>query len=172
MKIEKIYFDMDGVLADFDRGMEELCLMKKQKQGEPGTKSDDELWDAIRSVDNFYDRLQPVSGAVEMFKAIYSVYGDRCEILSAVPKPHRNILTAREDKIKWVRRLLSDQVVINLVYRAEKQEFVKDEGSILIDDYQINIDEWNEAGGTGILFESAKEATSRVFELGKLDKQG
>lgn len=168
MTIEKIYFDMDGVLADFDRGVAELCLMEKQEQGEAGTKSDEELWDAIRAVDNFYDRLQPISGAVEMFKAIYSVYGDRCEILSAVPKPHRNIPTAREDKINWVRRLLSDQVVINLVYRAEKQDFVKSEGCILVDDYQINIDEWNEAGGTGILFESPEAVVNKVQELEKL----
>lgn len=27
MKAEKIYLDMDGVLADFDRGVRELCGM-------------------------------------------------------------------------------------------------------------------------------------------------
>lgn len=167
MIIEKIYFDMDGVLADFDRGMEELCMMEKQKQGETEAKSDDELWNAIRSVDNFYDRLQPVFGAVDMFTAIYSLYGDRCEILSAVPKPYRNVPTARGDKIKWVKRLLSDQVVVNLVYRAEKKKFAKSKGCVLIDDYQINIDEWNEAGGTGILFESAEVAADRILELEK-----
>lgn len=165
MQINKIYFDMDGVLADFDRGIEELCLIKKQKQGEVGAISDDALWDAVRAVDNFYDKLEPVNGAVEMFKTLRAKYGDRCEILSAVPKPHRNIPTAREDKIKWVKRLLSEQVVINLVYRAEKQEYVKDKGCILIDDYQINVDEWNEAGGTGILFESAEDILLKIEEL-------
>lgn len=165
MQIEKIYFDMDGVLADFDRGIEELCSMEKQKQGEASAASDDELWDAVRGVENFYDKLEPVKGAVEMFKALWEKYGDRCEILSAVPKPHRNIPSAREDKTKWVRRLLSDQVVINLVYRAEKQDFVKGKGCILIDDYQINIDEWNQAGGTGILFESAEGVVEKLMGL-------
>lgn len=32
MKIEKIYFDMDGVLADFDRGIRELCHMDPLNQ--------------------------------------------------------------------------------------------------------------------------------------------
>ena len=27
MEIKKIFFDMDGVLADFDRGVRELCRM-------------------------------------------------------------------------------------------------------------------------------------------------
>lgn len=32
--IEKIYFDIDGVLADFDCGVTELREMKPLKQGE------------------------------------------------------------------------------------------------------------------------------------------
>ena len=161
----KIYFDMDGVLADFDRGITELGKIAKVNQSEATSATDDALWDAVRSVDDFYDKLEPMAGATEMFKKIYSVYGDKCEILSAVPKPHRNIPSAREDKIKWVRRVLSDQVVINLVYRAEKQDFVKGKGCILIDDYQINVDEWISAGGTGILFESADKVLEKLKEL-------
>ena len=165
MQIKKIYFDMDGVLADFDRGITELGKIAKVNQSDATSATDDALWDAVRSVDNFYDKLEPVFGSVEMFKKLYSIYGDKCEILSAVPKPHRNIPSAREDKINWVRRLLSDQVVINLVYRAEKQNFVKGKGFILIDDYQINIDEWAAAGGTGILFESAEDVVKKVMDL-------
>lgn len=157
---------MDGVLADFDRGITELGKIAKVNQSEATSVTDDALWDAVQRVDSFYDKLEPMAGAVEMFKKIYSVYGDKCEILSAVPKPHRNIPSAREDKIKWVRRVLSDQVVINLVYRAEKQDFVKGRGCILIDDYQINIDEWISAGGTGILFESADKILEKLKELG------
>ena len=33
MTAEKIYFDMDGVLADFDRGVRELCGMEAFDQG-------------------------------------------------------------------------------------------------------------------------------------------
>ena len=43
--VEKIYFDMDGVLADFERGVRELCGMEPAPQGpawKPGC--DDEMW--------------------------------------------------------------------------------------------------------------------------------
>lgn len=33
MEIKKIYFDMDGVLADFERGINEICGMKMPVQG-------------------------------------------------------------------------------------------------------------------------------------------
>lgn len=110
MQVEKIYFDMDGVLADFDRGIIELGKIAKVNQSEATSVTDDALWDAVR-------------------------------------------------------RVLSDQVVINLVYRAEKQDFVKGKGCILIDDYQINVDEWISAGGTGILFESADKVLEKLKEL-------
>ena len=31
MTVEKIYFDMDGVLADFERGVEEICGLTDRK---------------------------------------------------------------------------------------------------------------------------------------------
>ena len=32
MTVEKIYFDMDGVLADFERGVEEICGLTPPSQ--------------------------------------------------------------------------------------------------------------------------------------------
>jgi len=165
MQIEKIYFDMDGVLADFDRGITELGNTEIVKQSEATKEKDDALWDTVRRVDHFYDRLEPMAGAVEMFRAIYDIYGDKCEILSAVPKPYRNIPTAREDKLTWVRRYLSEDVRINLVYRAQKQDYVKGAGSILIDDFSTNIDEWEASGGTGILFETAEDVLKKIMGI-------
>lgn len=41
MEVKKIYFDMDGVLADFGRGVEELC-------GLPRDCDDNLMWEAIK----------------------------------------------------------------------------------------------------------------------------
>jgi len=168
MQIEKIYFDMDGVLVDFDKGIRELGNFDCLDQNKSTKEQDEALWNAVRSVDDFYDRLDPIPGAIEMFNAIYAVYGDKCEILSAVPKPHRNIPNARENKTSWVRRNLSDDVVINLVYRSEKQDYVSGKGCILIDDFSMNIEEWNASGGTGILFKDTKSVLrdlNRIAEM-------
>ena len=168
MTIEMIYFDMDGVLADFDRGVRELCGMEAFDQGGRSPAEDDIMWDAIRKVDHFYDRLELMPGAKEMFDAVYGVYGDRCEILTGIPKEKRGIVTAAEDKISWMKRILSDKVKVNICYRAEKIDRCTGPETVLIDDLKKNIDEWQEAGGTGILHVSAEETMKEMKKLGIL----
>ena len=161
-----IYLDMDGVLADFDRGIRELCHMEPQSQnGKRDVKYDDLMWQEVRKIDRFYDRLDLMPGAKEMFSMIYGLYGNQCEILTGVPKPERGILTAGEDKIAWVKRNLSDEVKVNIVLRKEKILFCRDSCSVLIDDREETILEWREAGGTGILHTSPSETINQLRSL-------
>lgn len=170
MKVEKIFLDMDGVLADFDRGVNEICGITAPSQNAKSHKpgEDDEMWDRIKQVGHFYDCLELMPGAKEMFDAIYDKYGDKCEILTGIPKPRRGVTYAAEDKINWVRRLLSENIKVNIVFREEKPQFCTGEECILIDDMEKNIKEWNETGGTGILHVNAEETMSRLSELGIL----
>ena len=169
IKPDKIYFDMDGVLADFNRGVEEMCGMETPPQGEGwATGCDGLMWKRIRMQDHFYDRLELMPGAMEMFGLIYSRYGDRCEILSAIPRPEKGILTAREDKIRWMHRLFPEQVVVNIVLRKEKPLFCKGRGYILIDDFSENVKAWETIGGTGIFHKSPETTISKLREIGIL----
>ena len=86
MKVKKIYFDMDGVLADFERGVREICCLEPIPQDAKNNDSqaEVEMWEAIRKAGNFYDRLELMPGAKEMFDAVYGKYGDKCEILTGI----------------------------------------------------------------------------------------
>ena len=168
MTVNRIYFDMDGVLADFDRGVRDLCGMETLPQSTRSPEQDDLMWDRIRKMDHFYDRLEPMPGAKEMFNAVYGVYGKRCEILTGIPKEKRGIVTAAEDKRNWMRRVLSDKVTVNVCLRAEKILKCTGPEAVLIDDLEKNIQEWKAAGGTGILHESAEQTMRELRELGIL----
>ena len=170
MEVEKIYFDMDGVLADFERGVKEICGLippsHNAKHHKPG--EDDEMWEAIKACPHFYDYLELMPGAKEMFDAVYEKYGDKCEILTGIPKPHREIVNAADDKKIWTKRMLSDDVIVNIVFREEKPRYCTGEGCILIDDMERNIKEWNEMGRTGIVNVSSEDTMNRLKELGIL----
>ena len=170
MEAEKIYFDMDGVLADFERGVRELCGITPPSQNDKDQRpgADDEMWAAIKECVHFYDLLELMPGAKAMFDAVYSKYGDKCEILTGIPKPRRGIVNATPDKKLWVKRLLSGDIVVNIVFREEKPKFCTGKNCILIDDMEKNIKEWNGMGGTGILNVNAEDTMNRLKELGIL----
>ena len=166
MIVKKIYLDMDGVLADFNRGMQELLGLEPFDQGSGWhPEKDDELWERVKKYGHFYDALELIPGSKEFFDAVYGRFYDRCEILTGIPKPRRGITSAGEDKIKWVRRLLSENVVIHVVQREEKPGYCTGKDCILIDDYQKNIKEWEKSGGTGILFTDAEDILGRLSEM-------
>ena len=166
MDIKRIYFDMDGVLADFDRGVKELCNMDPLPQSEDQPVGyDDELWSKVREAGHFYDKLEIIPGSKELFDYVYNKYGDKCEILTGVPKPRRGITTAGDDKISWVRRLLSKNIKVNIVWREDKPDYCTGKDCILIDDYELNIREWENCGGTGLLFSDAFDVLDRIKKL-------
>ena len=103
-----------------------------------------------------------------MFDAVYGRYGDKCEILTGVPKDKRHINSASDDKIRWVRRLLSDRVQIHTVNREDKPNYCTGPDCVLIDDYRKNIDEWTRIGGTAIWNTSAAHTMEVLKEKGIL----
>ena len=149
----KVYFDMDGVLADFAKGLRDMCGMDAPVQG---AGSDDAVFDAIRRIPHFYLNLEPNQGVVDLFRMLDDIEGISCAVLTGIPKPSRGIADAEQDKREWVERHLGPETEFIAVERRHKADYAKD--SILIDDYPPNIGEWEAAGGCGILFDGRSPA--------------
>ena len=160
--VKIIYFDMDGVLADFNRGVRELLNMEPKPQGRFDPEYDDRLFNAIRNHKDFYAQLKPVDGALELFNEVRKKYD--VEILTGIPKPERGVVEARDNKLGWIRKYLGDDIVVHTVLRKEKQNFVTGRNCFLIDDFDTNLKQWEKAGGTGIKFESARQCHSLLEE--------
>ena len=71
MEISKIYIDLDGVLADFDRGVEELAHFPRHNQEDKDEDKVNAMWAAVRKVPHFYDKLELMPDAERMFTEIY-----------------------------------------------------------------------------------------------------
>ena len=79
LTLQKIYFDMDGVLADFEGGVKMLTGQGFGQPGDRPTKQDEAMWAAIKEVPHFYDKLEPLVAGVTAFRAVRAKYGDKVE---------------------------------------------------------------------------------------------
>jgi hypothetical protein len=150
-----IYCDMDSVLVDFDRGYQELTGMTSQQADAKG-------------VETFWD---PISKAGAKFWITLDWMPDGKQLWDYIRKYNPILLSApsREESSKlgkrvWVKRELPGVKLI-LKYASQKQEYASPT-SILIDDRQKNIDQWEAAGGIGILHTSTPDTIKQLQQLG------
>lgn len=146
-RVNTLYLDLDGVLADFDKFIHNrMGEIFPQNQN----VDDSRMWNYINKVDRFFYRLEPTPYAYRLFNLALSV-ADNVEILTALPSKVGVTPTAREDKIEWVRKHFSKTIKVNFgPYSKDKWKHAKP-SDILIDDRTDNISSWNRAGGIGIL---------------------
>ena len=159
----KVYLDMDRVIADFDNGIRKYAHIEPPdlKNKEQVTK----MWKKLSRVPHYYDKLDLMPGAERGVAALFEMLGEDLEILTGVPNPTRGLPTASDDKRIWMRRKFEQKIVVNTVLRAEKKNFCTGKDCILIDDNEQNIEEWEAAGGTGILFKDWSQVLDVIPEI-------
>ena len=151
----KIYVDMDGVLVDFDGGYEKLTGMTTREADKKGPEF---FW-------------KPISKAGAKWWITLKWMPDGKQLWDYVKKYNPELLSApsREEASKmgkriWVKRELPGAKLI-LRSADKKQEFASPT-SILIDDREKNIEQWEAAGGIGILHTDAASTIKKLKELG------
>ena len=150
----KIYCDLDGVLADFELGYKKLTGIDLQVEKPEGK----ELWDPISKAGvGFWAGLKWMPGGQQLWDYIKPF---NPQLLSAPSREQ----SSRIGKHVWVKHKIPGTKLI-LRYAKQKQELATPE-SILIDDRQANIDQWEAAGGIGIHHINTKNTISQLKELG------
>lgn len=116
---KRLYFDMDGVLVDFESGLAEISdEVKEEYKGH------------IDEIPGLFQKMKPIPGAIEAARLLakhYDVY-----ILSTSPW---NNPTAASDKIAWVKRYMDDIFHKRVIITHHKELLI---GDYLIDDRSKN----------------------------------
>lgn len=126
-----IYFDMDNTVALFCKyGEDALSLAKVHKKG-------------------FFRHLAPVSGCKIIIPMLQEM-GFRVRIISSCAEtPY-----CRREKREWIHEHLpsiDDSDIVFCRIGQNKAKYVYDiKNSILVDDYDVNLEDWTRAGGIAI----------------------
>jgi hypothetical protein len=146
---------MDGVLVDFDLGYQELTGITSQQADANGVEA---FWSPLSKAGaKFWITLKWMSDG----KQLWSYIKKYNPILLSAPSREES---SRLGKRVWVKRELPDVKLI-LKSASQKQQYASPT-SILIDDRQKNIDQWNAAGGVGILHTNTANTIKQLKQLG------
>ena len=119
MNKKRIFFDLDGVLVDFQSGVDKLSEEVKE-----------EYKGRIDEVPGIFSLMQPIPGALEAVQLLaknYDVY-----ILTTSPW---NNPTAASDKVEWVKKHMNGIFHKRVVISHHKELCI---GDYLIDDNAKN----------------------------------
>ncbi len=119
MNKKRIYFDMDGVLVDFESGVAKLDeATKEQYKGK------------LDEVPGIFSLMEPMPGAAEVVRLLARSY----DVFILTTSPWNNP-TAASDKVQWVKKYLDDVFHKRLIITHRKDLL---EGDYLIDDRDKN----------------------------------
>jgi hypothetical protein len=95
-----VFVDLDGVLVDFDQGVQSLTGQS------PGALTSGRLWSSIAKAEHFYRHLPWTRDGESLWEALRVL---RPRILTGVPPAHAEQVA--RDKFAWCRRELCVEVV-------------------------------------------------------------
>jgi len=150
-----LFFDMDGVLADFEGTIEHhfrdvLDSIPHDKEGLRDYSN--AQWDEVVA-QRMYAKFTPLP-LTEFVKKLVSnpKYKESIYLLTATgSKESENI---RDQKLEWVRKYIPQMNPDNVLTTKKSSEKAgySSPTSVLIDDRNASIDPWINAGGVGVLF--------------------
>lgn len=146
MKINRIYLDMDGVIADFDSYFQDCYGYYppdfEEKYGR------EEFWDKLWQDAKFFEKIPNMPNKREL---IYLCI-DTCDYLTILSAPSRtNHALCVLQKRNWLDK---EPLTFNIpaIFESKKEKYAGP-NRLLIDDRKTNIDRWIAKGGIGYLYD-------------------
>lgn len=161
----KIFVDMDGVLADFDKGVKKILdepLDSHKYDTDPNYRT--RMWKAVEKYSQqggrLWYELPLMSDALTLWKHVKKY---NPTILTAAGNP---MYGAAEQKRQWIKERINRNVQVLTTKKSREKAQYAAPNHILIDDRKKSIDPWVAAGGIGILHTSAADTIKQLKELG------
>jgi 5'(3')-deoxyribonucleotidase len=173
----KFYVDMDGVLADFDKQIDKSIVGDKVKEIVEQVKAWMDVnyptreWRSLHDISDliekhedfanlyneattlikgearksgFFRNLEVMEGAMDIINATIEVSGQLPTILTAcIGSPY-----CEAEKAEWLKEHFSGMYQ-DVIFEQEKEKYAN-EYSVLVDDREKNVEDFNNAGGKSV----------------------
>jgi hypothetical protein len=154
MRERQLYLDCDGVLADFDRGAEQvLGVPARIYEGRHGRAR---LWERLAQAPEFFYRLPLMPGATRLFAAVRHLHPI---ILTGLPRGD----WAAAQKVRWAAHHFPGTRIITCL-AADKRDHCA-HGDVLVDDLLKYRHLWEDAGGIFVHYQGVEPALEELAGL-------
>ena len=156
ISVDKIYVDMDGVIADFHKRYTDRYRMTPERADESGNFG---KFFVKFIADREFATLELMRDALELLNFLNEIQVPK-EILSSTARVdnHSSISAQKKEWLKYH----NINYVQNFVPGKHLKYSFATPNSIIIDDTKSVIDDWNNAGGIGLLHTSAKSTIAML----------
>ena len=158
--IDKIFIDMDGVLADFVKGVEG----PKYLNGPLTCEQDYDDRKIELSNKGLFRDLPIMPGMDQLIRHVKKIT-NHWEILTASGDLNRKVVV--RDKIEWIKEKIGPDVIVTSTIKGKDKAVFAKPNHVLIDDRKSNIEAWEQAGGIGILHTSAENTIEQLNNIKK-----
>lgn len=139
-----IYVDCDGVLADFDAGLEELYGIR-------GIPDPQTFWEHDVKANRFYLHLPPIREGLKLLELLRSGTEDVCILTSTGGGTHH--MDIAQQKLEWLQEHGVRDLPVAFPVNTKSKATFAHSGRALIDDRAKVCDAWVRKRGDAILFE-------------------
>jgi 5'(3')-deoxyribonucleotidase len=151
-RMKKIYVDMDGVLANFEKKWVELHGFDPEMTHKHKKERKEQFKQFVKNHE--FAVLEPMPDMETLVNYLNDKLGNiPKEILSSTAHEDTYEPISQQKKV-WLRKYKIDWKDNYVPGKKHKYKFAEP-GYVLIDDDKQNIEDWNKAGGIGILHKDA-----------------
>ena len=136
-KVKRIFIDMDGVLTDFQLGVEEMIGMRLTSD-DVGHSEYDKRKEELTNK-RLFRNLPPMKDMWELMGYLKHT-GLPLEILTAAGVINRELVVW--DKHEWIKQWVDPTMVVTCTMSGAQKAAFAAKGNVLIDDRGKNIDAW------------------------------
>ena len=157
-KTSRLFLDMDGVLADFDRAA--IPLMDGYNPEEFERKFGSKVfWERVNSNPNFFLELELMQDAMQLYDAVKHL---RPIILTGMSRDMQGHIN---HKLDWGLKHFGREQIVICCQASKKSQFCLP-NDIIVDDRKIYKHLWEKKGGIWITHTSASNSLKKLEELG------